>query len=320
MSLLEPRTKGLYCPAADLYIDPVRNVDRAVITHGHADHVHSGLHSVLTSEPGSPIVAHRLRRGSQLQSLPYGEKLRIGDAVLSLHPAGHILGSAQVRIEVNGKVAVVTGDYKRGADPTCEAFEPVPCELLVTETTFGRPEYVWPPPERLRNQLRTWWAENQDHGQLSTLLVYSLGKAQRVLAMLDPEQGPILVHGSIIPFLSMYRNAGIGLPHTYTLNNTHLQEYGKRAIVLVPPGAYRGSVKQKLTPGQSALVSGWTLHGDQRQEISTDTGIALSDHVDWPELLQTVEECQPEELWAMHGFREEVSEYFSAQGYKTCVV
>ena len=158
------------------------------------------------------------------------------------------------------------------------------------------------------------------HYQSSVLLVYSLGKAQRILAMLNPDQGPILIHGSIIPFLSMYRNSGISLPQTLTLNGPHLQEHQGRAVVLIPPGAYRGSLQQKLEPSQSALVSGWTLHKDPRQGIKADSGIPLSDHVDWPELLQTVEECQPEELWSTHGFKEEVSAYFSAQGLKTRVV
>jgi len=320
LTLLEPTPKGLYCPAADLYIDPVRKVDRALITHGHADHVHSGLGSVLTSERGAPIVSHRLRHHAQIQSLAYGERLRVGDAVLSLHPAGHILGSAQVRIEVAGRIAVVTGDYKRGTDPTCDPFEPVPCDLLVTETTFGRPEYVWPAPEDLSQKIDQWWAANQSAGRLSTLLVYSLGKAQRVLAMLNPERGPILIHGAILPFLSLYRKAGIKLPHTLTLNRSRLEELRDRAIILIPPGANKGGFRKKLSPCQTALLSGWTLHENTDLNHHADIGFPLSDHVDWPELLQTVKECEPEELWATHGFREEVCAHLKAQGLKTRMV
>lgn len=320
MNLLEHTPKGLYCPAADVYIDPCRKVDRAIITHGHADHVHAGLRSVLTSTSGTPIVHHRLHGRANIQSLPFGQSIKIGDAKISLHPAGHILGSAQVRIEVGGKIAVITGDYKRGSDPTCESFEPVPCHLLVTETTFGRPEFHWPDPQNLTRQLDDFWDRQQKQGTFGILLVYSLGKAQRVLSMLNPERGPILIHGAMIPFVSLYRKAGIPLPTTHTLKSTHLEAAKENGILLLPPGAYRAGLKKKLQAGKTALVSGWTLTGDTRQSIRADEGIPLSDHADWSEIQQTVHECQPEELWAMHGFREEVSRYYEEQGLRTRIV
>jgi putative mRNA 3-end processing factor len=315
--LLEAAPKGLYCPAADLYIDPTRKVERAVITHGHADHARRGHQSVLTSASGAAIVRERIGSKPKLQTLPFGEKLRIGDAVISLHPAGHLLGSAQVRIEVNGKVAVITGDYKRGPDPTCEAFEPVPCHLLVTETTFGLPVYRWPDPRDLAADIHRWWANNQADGINSVLLGYSLGKAQRLLAMLDSGQGPLYVHGAIVPFLSYYRNAGIALPYTHTFKpGPFIAEAGK-AMLIVSPAAFNAPLRQKLGPVRVGFASGWTLLPKRRPHSSYDAGFPVSDHVDWPELCQTVADTGCEEIWTMHGYTAEVSRYFAEKGYRT---
>lgn len=315
--LLEVRPKGLYCPAADLYIDPTRKVERAIITHGHADHARRGHTSALTSASGAPIVRERIGTKTILQTLPFGEELQIGDARISLHPAGHLLGSAQVRIEVKGKVAVVTGDYKRGADPTCEPFESVPCHLLVTETTFGLPIYRWPDPKDIATDIHRWWADNQADGINSVLLGYSLGKAQRLLAMLNPEQGPIYVHGAIVPFLSFYRNAGITLPYTHTFKPEPFRAEAGKAMLVVSPAAFRGPFRQKLGAIRVGFASGWTLLPKRRRNQSHDAGFAVSDHVDWPELLQTVNDTGCEEIWAMHGYTAEVSRYFAEKGYRT---
>lgn len=317
MNLLEPTPYGLFCPAADLYIDPTRKVDRAVITHGHADHARRGHRCALVSASGEAIVRLRVGPATRLQALPYGEPLRIGDATISLHPAGHLLGSAQVRIEVGGRVAVVTGDYKRGTDPTCEPFEPLPCHLLVTETTFGLPVYRWPDPASVAEEIDQWWARNRAEGVNSVLLGYSLGKAQRLLAMLRPERGPILAHGAVIAFLALYRQAGVRLPDTLTLNTEHLAQSRGRAMIVVPPAAMKPNLRRKLGNCRIGFASGWTLLPKRRNSSSHDAGFVVSDHVDWPELLQTVEDCAPEELWATHGYREEVCRYFSEKGLRT---
>ncbi|WFB36298.1 ligase-associated DNA damage response exonuclease [Kiritimatiellota bacterium B12222] len=321
MSLLEPTSLGLYCPAANSYIDPHRRVDRAIITHGHADHARRGHQSVLTSASGAAIVRERIGSKTKMQTLPFGESLQIGDANISLHPAGHLLGSAQVRIEVNGQVAVVTGDYKRGQDPTCEAFEPVPCHLLVTETTFGLPIYRWPDPNDIARDINAWWQKNQADGINSVLLGYSLGKAQRLLAMLNPALGPIYTHGAILPFLAFYRNAGIKLPFTHTLKINEFKQTAGRGILIISPAAYKPQIRSKLGPVRSAFASGWTLLPKSRHMLSGhDRGFPVSDHVDWPELLQTVADCAPEEIWTTHGYSEEVSRYYREKGYKTRVI
>jgi putative mRNA 3-end processing factor len=317
MNILEPTGKGLYCPPADVYIDPVRKVDRAIITHGHADHARRGHQRVLTSASGADIVRHRIGPGAELQTLAFGEALTLGGARISLHPAGHLLGSAQVRIEVAGKVAVVTGDYKRGTDPTCEPFEPVRCNLLVTETTFGLPVYRWPDPAQAARQIDEWWAGNQADGVNSVLMGYSLGKAQRLLAMLKPDRGPILVHGAIIPFLTFYRKAGIVLPNTFTLSASHLAEHAGKAMIVIPPAAMKPNLRRKLGEHRTAFASGWTLLSKSLGQRGMDEGFVVSDHVDWPELLQTVEDSGAEEIWATHGYTEEVCRYFSERGFKT---
>ncbi|MGA0332619.1 MAG: ligase-associated DNA damage response exonuclease [Kiritimatiellia bacterium] len=317
MNLLETTANGLYCPAADLYIDPRRRVKRAVITHGHADHARRGHQAVLTSRSGEAIVRQRIGPRTPIQTLAFGEKLKVGEATLSLHPAGHLLGSAQVRLEVGGRVAVVTGDYKRGVDPTCEAFEPQPCHLLVTETTFGLPVYRWPDPVQITDDIDAWWGRNQEDGVNSVLLGYSLGKAQRLLAMLNPERGPIYVHGAVVPFLPFYRNAGISLPFTHTLKPQAFRSEQGKALMVISPTAFQPALRAKLGPLRSAFASGWTLLSKGRHRGGAEVGFPVSDHVDWPELLQTVEDCAPEEIWADHGYTAEVARYFAERGYQT---
>lgn len=319
-SLLLPTPTGLYCPAADFYIDPKRRVKQAIITHGHADHAGWGHGEVLTSASGGPIVQHRVGAKTAVTGIPFGEAFERGGARISFHPAGHILGSAQVRIEVEGRVAVVTGDYKRGRDPTCEAFEPVPCDLLVTETTFGLPLYQWPDPAGEAEKIDAWWAENQAAGANSLLLGYSLGKAQRLLAMLNRERGPILLHGAVLPFQKIYRQAGVDLPDAHHVNAERIRETRGRALIVAPPSVVNTPWMRKLEPVRVAMASGWMLTRGQRRRAGYDHGFVISDHVDWPELLQTVADCGPEELWAMHGQREAVARYFSERGLRTQVV
>ena len=305
---------------ADIHIDPARRVAKALVTHGHADHARWGHGKVYTSASGQAIVQHRVGPKSCVQGVPFGEVLKLGDARISFHPAGHILGSAQVRIEVDGRVAVVTGDYKRGRDPTCEPFEAVPCDLLVTETTFGLPIYRWPDPAGEAAKIDAWWAANQAEGRNSLLLGYSLGKAQRLLAMLNRERGPILLHGALLPFQKLYREAGVDLPDAHHVNAERIRETRGRALIVAPPSVVNTSWMRKLEPVSTAMASGWMLTRGQRRRAGYDQGFVISDHVDWPELLQTVSDCQPEELWAMHGQREAVAQYFQEQGLRTKVV
>ncbi|MGE8456702.1 MAG: ligase-associated DNA damage response exonuclease, partial [Pseudomonas alloputida] len=214
MDLVIARPEGLYCPPGDFYIDPWRPVDRAVITHGHGDHARTGNGHYLTASPGAGILRSRLGQEINLQTLPYGERLLHQGVTLSLHPAGHVLGSAQVRLEYRGEVWVASGDYKVEPDGTCTPFEPVACHTFITESTFGLPIYRWPSQSEIFASINAWWRANSEQGKASVLFCYAFGKAQRILHGLDASIGPILVHGAMEPLNRVYQDAGIRLPET----------------------------------------------------------------------------------------------------------
>lgn len=220
MELIVARPEGLYCPPGDFYIDPWRPVDRAVITHAHGDHAHRGNRHYLAAAPGAGILRARLGEDIDLQTLPYGARLEHRGVTLSLHPAGHVLGSAQVRLEYHGEVWVASGDYKVEADGTCEPFEPVRCHTFISESTFGLPIYRWQAQARLFADIDAWWRANAAAGRASVLFAYAFGKAQRVLHGIDASIGPLLVHGAVEPLNRVYREAGIHLPDTLSATAT----------------------------------------------------------------------------------------------------
>src|SRR5438067_3476149 len=214
VALLELRPDGLYCAAGDFYVDPWEPVERAVITHAHSDHACPGSRHYLTAVSGATLLRERIGPDATIQSTAYGERATIGDTTVSLHPAGHILGSAQVRIEHRGEVWVVSGDYKVEPDSTSAAFEALRCHTFVTESTFGLPIYRWRPQAELFEQINSWWRTNQEKGKASLLFAYALGKAQRVLAGVDRTIGPIYTHGAVERLTGIYRDEGIPLPET----------------------------------------------------------------------------------------------------------
>ncbi|MFO1529415.1 MAG: ligase-associated DNA damage response exonuclease [Kiritimatiellia bacterium] len=299
--LLEHTPAGLHCAIGGFTIDPYRGVDRAVITHAHGDHARPGSKHVLTSASGARLVRARVGDKPTLQELPFGEPVNLNGVLLSLHPAGHILGSAQVRLEHAGEVWVVTGDYKRGADATCEAFEPVRCDVLVTEGTFGLPVYGGPSMDLVRREISDWWRANRAAGRASVIFGYALGKAQRVLSLLDEADGPIIVHGAVEQFVNLYRAAGVKLPATIRGNAEPLREHRDQGLFIAPPGADGTRWLRKLAPCETAFASGWMAVRGSRRQRGVDRGFVVSDHVDWPELVQTVRESGAREVWAMHG-------------------
>jgi putative mRNA 3-end processing factor len=300
-SFLERRPEGLYCPPGKFHLDPVRAVERAVITHGHSDHARRGHRAVLCAAPGAPFVRERIGT-APLETLPFGERRTVGEVTLSFHPAGHIRGSAQVRVEHRGEVAVITGDFKRHPDPVAEPFEPVPCHTLVTECTFGLPLYRWPDPEAELAALRAWWAQNRADGRASVLLAYSLGKAQRLLAALDPVEGPLLCDAAIERFNVLHRRHGVALPPTLRATEESLAAGRGRALALLPPSALAARRLRHLGPHAVAAASGWMLTRAPRRQRGLDRGFVLSDHADWPGLLATVRDTGAATVWAVHGF------------------
>ncbi|MGN6391602.1 MAG: ligase-associated DNA damage response exonuclease [Gemmatimonadales bacterium] len=313
MTLLLRTDRGHYCEAGDFYVDPWAAVDRAVVTHAHGDHVAWGCGAYLTSAEGETVLRRRLEPHARVRGVAYGQALDVNGVRVSLHPAGHILGSSQVRLEHRGETCVVSGDYKTDPDPTCTRWEPVRCHTFVTECTFGLPVYRWQPSASVFERIHTWWRANQDKGRTTLLFAYALGKAQRLIAGLDPAVGPILTHGAVERMTEPYRAAGVPLPPT-----THVAASDRatwsRAVVIAPPSA-DGSVWARRFGDQStAFVSGWMAVRGTRRRRAVDRGFAISDHVDWPSLLAAIDATGAEEIWATHGYTGVLVRWLREQG------
>ena len=315
MSLLDLTPSGLYCAAADVYIDPWRGVDRAVITHGHSDHARFGSRRYLCHRDSVPILHARLGDVAA-EGLEYGEAITLSDVRVSLHPAGHVLGSAQVRLEHRGEVWVVSGDYKTQADPTCASFEPIRCHGFVTEATFALPIYRWSSPEKLAAEIDGWWAGNQVVGRTSVIFAYSLGKAQRVLAMLPVVRGPIFAHGAVLRMSEVYRAVGVALPPVEHASAERVKAAQGRALVIAPPSADGSPWLKKFGPISTGVASGWMRVRGTRRRRSVDRGFALSDHADWEGLNSTIRTTGAEQVWVTHGFTNIFAQWLNEQG--TC--
>ncbi|MCW5937551.1 MAG: ligase-associated DNA damage response exonuclease [Fimbriimonadaceae bacterium] len=312
--VLQLRPEGLYCPAGDFYIDPWRPVARAIVTHAHSDHMRWGMGSYLCSEKTLPLLRARLGDEPSATALPYGESLGIGGASVSLHPAGHIVGSAQVRVEVRGEVWVVSGDYKCEPDQTCEPWGPVKCHGFVTETTFGLPIYQWPRQEDVFGQINRWWQENAAAGRTSLLSGYSLGKAQRLLAGVDPGIGPIYVHGAVANMNRACAAAGVALPEWLPVAEAEKGKEWSGALVVAPPSAVGTPWTRKFGDVSTAFASGWMAIRGVRRRRSVDQGFVLSDHVDWGSLLAAIRETGAETVWTTHGYAHQVARYLCETG------
>lgn len=311
--MLELSPQGLFCPAGDFWIDPWTPVGRAVITHGHGDHARWGSRRYLAAAPSAGILRRRLR-GASIETAAYGEERTIGSARVSFHPAGHVLGSAQVRIEVGGRVAVVSGDYKVEPDPTCAAFEPVACHLFVTESTFGLPIYRWPAPETVATEINRWWHGNAGEGRASLLLGYGLGKAQRLLAAVDPAIGPIYTHGAVEVMNEAYREEGIALPSTTLLTAAGRRQDFAGALVVAPPSAGGSSWARRLGEVSVAFASGWMAIRGTRRRRAVDRGFVVSDHADWPGLVAAIAATGADEVWVTHGSSEALARWLAENG------
>ena len=300
--MLQITENGLYCPSGDFYIDPWSSVERAVITHSHADHARRGSKRYLTSDPGQSLLRARLGADAAIESVPYAEPVSFDGLRISLHPAGHVLGSAQVRIEHRGEVWVVSGDYKVEPDATCAPFEPLRCHTFVTESTFGLPIYRWRPQAEVFDQINAWWRSNQQKGKASLLFAYSLGKAQRVLAGVDPSIGPIYTHGAVQTLTDVYREGGIPLPATTRAIAAGARDWSD-ALILAPPLANGTPWMRRFGPVSTAFASGWMRIRGARRRRSLDRGFVLSDHADWPGLLSAIDTTGAERIWVTHGYR-----------------
>lgn len=305
---------GLYCEEGDFYIDPWRPVDRAIITHAHSDHARWGMKHYLCSHESEGVLRLRVGEEASIEGLEFGEKRQMNGATVSLHPAGHILGSSQVRVEVGGEVIVVSGDYKTEPDPTCTSFEPVRCHTFVTESTFGLPIYRWPRQEETFAAINQWWRRNQEAGKCSILAGYSLGKSQRALAGLDASIGPIFEHGAVRKLTRAYRDQGVWLPETHIVGEANRGFRWSDALVLAPPSALGSSWLKRFGDISTGYMSGWMTVRGIRRRRAVDRGFVVSDHVDWPSLLSAIQETGAESVWVTHGYAEVVARYLSEQG------
>jgi putative mRNA 3-end processing factor len=314
MAVLTLTGRGLYCEPGDFYVDPWEPVDRAVITHAHGDHASWGSRAYLTSETGLGVLQARLDPNARIRGVSYGDTVRLNGVTISLHPAGHILGSAQVRIVYRGEVWVVSGDYKTDSDPTCTPFEPVRCHTFITESTFGLPIYRWPAQASVFDEINAWWRANAAVGKTSMLYGYTLGKAQRLIAGLDPSIGPILTHGAVERMTVAYRHAGVSLPPTQYAGTAAHRSESKGAIVIAPPHASGSPWTRRFGAQSTGFASGWMLVRGARRRRGLDRGFALSDHVDWPSLLATIEATGAGEVWVTHGFTGAVVRWLTERG------
>jgi putative mRNA 3-end processing factor len=293
------RKEGLYCVPGGFYIDPWRPVERAVITHAHGDHARYGHGKYLTAASGEHVLRSRLGE-IKVDGLEYGETVVHNGVTISLHPAGHVLGSAQVRMEYGGEVWVASGDYKIEPDKTCAPFEPVRCDTFITESTFGLPIYRWEPEQSIFDDINRWWRKNVEEGRTSVIFGYSFGKAQRILSGLDPSIGPIVCHGAVEPLNRVYREGGIMLPPTVMVSDVDKAAL-RQSIVVAPPSASGSAWMKRFGDYSDAFASGWMQLRGARRRRGVDRGFVLSDHADWPGLMSAIAATGAQRIIVTHG-------------------
>lgn len=314
MNLLEFTDRGIYCPKAEVYLDPWKPVKRAIISHGHSDHAFFGHGAYLCSKGTEPIIKHRLSLVDNVQSLHYGEVIDIAGVKFSFHPAGHIPGSAQVKVESQGEVWVFSGDYKRSADNLSEPFEPIRCNTFITESTFGLPVYRWHSQQSVMDDVNAWWTKNQTEGKVSVIAGYTLGKSQRVLKNVDHRIGKIFTHGAVHVMNDVLRNAGVELPETTRVTPELKRQDFEGALVLCPPSATGSTWIRKFMPFSLGIASGWMLLRGARRRRGADRGFILSDHADWNELNATIMDTGAERVFVTHGYAEVFSRWLREKG------
>ena len=316
--MLRETAQGLYCPDGDFFIDPWQPVPRALITHAHGDHARPGSAAYLCTPGTAGLLRRRLGPDPAIEVIPYRERIRLGSADVSFHPAGHVLGSAQIRIEGSAGVWVAAGDYKRADDPTCDAFEPVRCDTFITESTFGLPIYRWDATATVMRDIVQWWDGNRDAGKASVIFCYTLGKAQRLLAELARlTDRTVFVHGMMLGMIEAYREAGVALPEVKpVIEKTPRAKKTSFAgeLVLAPLSARGTPWMRRLGTISDAFASGLMRVRGVRRQRAYDRGFVISDHADWPDLLRTIEETGAPRVLATHGYAEPLARHLKGLG------
>lgn len=314
-SLISLTARGLHCKQGDFYIDPWKPVSRAVVTHAHADHTYRGSQKYLVPKAGEWVSRIRIGEDATIETLSYRETIDINGVKVSFHPAGHILGSAQVRVEYKGEIWVISGDYKLTPDATCEPFEPVKCHHFVTEATFGLPVYRWQDSEAVFNEISDWWRRNRDNGKASVIFAYSLGKAQRILNGIDRSIGPIFTHGAVERLTQAYRESGVDLPKTTYAGAVENKKEFDGSLIVAPPSAQQAvGWLRRFGKHSTGFASGWMAVRGARRQRAVDRGFVLSDHADWPELMTAIAGAEAETVYVTHGFSPEVVRWLNENG------
>lgn len=301
-ALLQPRPEGLYCPAGDFFIDPMLPVSRAVVTHAHGDHARSGSGHYDVAVAGIGLMHERLGADSVIDGHDYGARFRLGEVEVSLHPSGHVLGAAQVRMQHAGRVVVVSGDYKRDPDPTCVPFEPVPCDVFVTESTFALPVYRWPSMDTVIEEMLEWWGDCARRQVPAVLFCYALGKAQRILAELARRTNrTVHLHGAMLRLVERYREAGVAMVPTAPVSESaHGRDFAGE-LIMAPPSAAGAPWMKRFGKASTGFASGWMRIRGARRRRGYDRGFVVSDHADWPGLLKSIEQSQARRIYVTHG-------------------
>ncbi|REJ76247.1 MAG: ligase-associated DNA damage response exonuclease [Acidobacteria bacterium] len=312
--LLSLTDSGIYCPPGDFYLDPSKPVDVAVVTHAHSDHAYAGSNKYFVSEKSELLMKMRLGEEAVLETRRYGEEFEINGVIVSFHPAGHVLGSAQIRVEFEGEVWIYTGDFKLTRDPTCEPFEKVECDVLITEATFALPIYRWTPPDELSRQINSWWRSNIDAEKVSVLFAYSLGKSQRILKSVDPSIGPIFTHGAVENLNKAYRESGVHLPETHYVGDIEDKKEFTGGLVIAPPSAAGTSWLRRFGKHSTAFASGWMAVRGARRRRALDRGFVMSDHADWPGLIEAIDASKAKRVLVTHGFVDPLVRWLNESG------
>ncbi|MFW9929859.1 MAG: ligase-associated DNA damage response exonuclease [Candidatus Thorarchaeota archaeon] len=299
--LLVPNENGLYCEKGDFYIDPWKPIKTALITHGHSDHATSDHNEYFSSESTVPILKHRLGQ-INITGVKFSQKIKFKDVTVSFHPAGHVLGSSQIRVDDGEQVWVVSGDYKRTFDPTCEPFEIVKCDTFITEATFALPIYRWKPTRKVIEEIYSWWEANKKENKASVLFCYALGKAQRILAeLMHFTNESIYIHGAMEPLINLYRDAGIKLLPTISATEQPKGFDFSDKLIIAPTSAFRSTWMRRFGDSSNAFASGWMTVRAQKTQGGYDKGFVLSDHCDWYDLIQTIKDTQASTVYVTHG-------------------
>lgn len=315
MPLLQFTDKGIYCPRADVYIDPWKPVEKAIISHGHSDHLYPGHRRYLCTTGAMPVIRHRLyAQEPQIEALDYGEAVVINGVHISFHPAGHIPGSAQVKVACNDEVWVFSGDYKLQDDGISAPFEPQRCHVFITESTFGLPVYKWKSQRAVFDDINDWWRKNREEGKTSVITGYTLGKSQRILRNVDASIGNLFTHGAVDSVNTVMRAQGIDLPPAPRVTNDTSKEDLKGALIVSPPSAVGSPWVRRFLPYSLGVASGWMKLRGTRRRRGADRGFVLSDHADWDELNTAARETGAEKVFVTHGYSEIFAHWLREQG------